>query len=38
MYGLEKSEVISSLKTLVRAGVCSPYVVSLCDVAYYVVG
>ena len=31
------SEVISSFKSL-RAGVCSPYVVSLCDFAYYVVG
>ena len=31
------SEVISSFKSL-RAGVCTPYVVSLCDFSYYVVG
>ena len=31
------SQVISSFKSLIT-GVCSSYVVSLCDLAYYVVG
>ena len=31
------SEVISSFRSL-RTGVCSSYVVSLCDFAYYVIG
>ena len=34
--GFCMSEVISSFKSWIT-GVCSPYVVSLCDIAYYVV-